>query len=602
MIIKPITFKISSFSQHLYMQASARNIYTFAFIFLCSISAYTQSQWVDSVKRVLPTQKEDTNKIWALRGLSDYYSFNNPDSGLIYAKQMLALSEKLKYDPGIFWSIVSLDHSLYITGNYTLELEYALKAFPLAKKLNDNRAIGWSNGMLADSYINLGDYNTAMKYISVVLQMMKQYFPEELFSGYAVIVSTYVGLHKYDSALICAKKSLELLKANPALYKGTGDDTRFAKSQVYVYLGEAFEANAAYDSAQYYYRLSIPISDYLNMKIYTMDAYNGMAKSFKEKNNPDSAIWYAKKVLENKLSNNYPTGKLKAVNLLADIYEAQNNTDSSLNYLRIAVKLKDSIYNREKTTAFQNSLSKEQEKQKEIQAATTALQNRYTMYLLIALLIITLIIAGIIIRNRRIKQMQNMRNSIADDLHDDIGSTLSSINIMSELAKAKSPEALPLLVSISESTSAMQENMSDIVWAVNPQNDIFENVLLRMNLFASEILEAKNMELEFISDTSLSTYKFTMKQRKNLYLFFKEAINNAAKYSCAQKILVRISKKDHHIEMNVTDNGKGFNTSGVFNGNGMNTFKKRAEEINGEFKITSHINEGTTAQLKFKIT
>ena len=147
---------------------------------------------------------------------------------------------------------------------------------------------------------------------------MKQYFPDELFSGYAVIVDTYVGLHKYDSALICGKKSLELLKANPALYKGNGDDTKYAKSQVYVYLGVAFEANAAYDSALYYYRLSIPFSDYLNSKIYMMIAYNGIAKSLKEKNNPDSAIWYAKKVLDEKITNTYLAGKLKALNLLEE--------------------------------------------------------------------------------------------------------------------------------------------------------------------------------------------------------------------------------------------------------------------------------------------
>ena len=90
-----------------------------------------------------------------------------------------------------------------------------------------------------------------------------------------------------------------------------------------------------------------------------------------------------------------------------------------------------------------------------------------------------------------------MRNSIADDLHDDIGSTLSSISIMSELAKAKSPEALSLLASIGESTITIQENMSDIVWAIKSENDRFENVLQRMNQFASEILDAKNIELGF---------------------------------------------------------------------------------------------------------
>src|ERR1700709_1341041 len=104
--------------------------------------------------------------------------------------------------------------------------------------------------------------------------------------------------------------------------------------------------------------------------------------------------------------------------------------------------------------------------------------------------------------------------------------------------------------------------MSDIVWTVNPKNDRFENVLLRMNLFASEMLEAKNIGLEFINDSTVATSHLSMKQRKNLYLFFKEAINNAAKYSGANKVTVAISKKDNSIDMNIADNGKGFDATG----------------------------------------
>ena len=159
---------------------------------------------------------------------------------------------------------------------------------------------------------------------------------------------------------------------------------------------------------------------------------------------------------------------------------------------------------------------------------------------------------------------------------------------MSELAKAKSPEASPLLTSIGESTTTIQENMSDIVWTIKSGNDRFENVLQRMNQFASEILDAKNIELDFKTDASLSCFKLTMEQRKNFYLFFKEAINNAAKYADAKKVSVCIAQKDHYVEMNISDDGKGFDTSKIFSGNGMNTLKKRAAELNGDFKIISH--------------
>ena len=162
------------------MKPAYRYICLFVLLLLYSVIAFTQNQWIDSAKKYLVTQKEDTNKVWILKTMADYYSFNDPDSGIMYAKQALTLSEKLQFDRGIFWSIVSLDHSLYITGNYTLELDYALKAIPFAKKLNDRYASGWSNGMLADSYLSLGDYNTAMIYVRSILKNIEQFYPDDV--------------------------------------------------------------------------------------------------------------------------------------------------------------------------------------------------------------------------------------------------------------------------------------------------------------------------------------------------------------------------------------------------------------------------------------
>ena len=93
-----------------------------------------------------------------------------------------------------------------------------------------------------------------------------------------------------------------------------------------------------------------------------------------------------------------------------------------------------------------------------------------------------------------------------------------------------------------------------------------------------------------------------MGQRKNFYLFFKEAINNAAKYSGAAKVTVCIYQEDHHIEMLITDDGKGFDSERVFNGNGMATLRKRGTELNAAFNIVSEIQGGTGVQLKFRIT
>jgi signal transduction histidine kinase len=231
-----------------------------------------------------------------------------------------------------------------------------------------------------------------------------------------------------------AKKGYALFKGNPLLNKGD-DNTKYAKCYQYRFLGEAYAATRFYDSALFYYHLSLPFSEAIHSETNKIDLFNLLAKLYQETYNSDSATWYATKVLNEKMIDRYPVGFLKATTTLADIYELQNKPDSTLKYLRLALVIKDSLFNRENTIAIQNIFFREQEKQQEIAAAKSALQAEYRTYLFIILIIILLIVAGMMIRNKRLKQLQHMRNSIADDLHDDIGSTLSSISIMSELAR-----------------------------------------------------------------------------------------------------------------------------------------------------------------------
>ena len=207
------------------------------------------------------------------------------------------------------------------------------------------------------------------------------------------------------------------------------------------------------------------------------------------------------------------------------------------------------------------------------------------------------------LRNRFEKKIlaQSIRDKIAGDLHDDIGSTLSSISILSELAKQNSSHATPYLENISKNTSLMQENMNDIVWAINPKNDRFVNIIQHMSQFAAELLEPKNIEVNFNSDESLSSLLLPMDKRKNFYLFFKEAINNCAKYSVAARVDILISCHEQHISLMITDDGKGFDTSASYHGNGMSTMRKRAAELGGHMEVVSAAGSGTRIDLDFPI-
>ena len=114
-------------------------------------------------------------------------------------------------------------------------------------------------------------------------------------------------------------------------------------------------------------------------------------------------------------------------------------------------------------------------------------------------------------RISKVVEMEKLRNRIAQDLHDEIGSTLSSVSIYS-LALSKSFDHLPeksgqIIDKISDSTINMMETMSDIVWSVNPANDLFENLINRMRAYASSVTEAADIKLDFESDSELEVRK-----------------------------------------------------------------------------------------------
>ena len=563
--------------------------------FCCTMS-FTQDSKIDSLKKAAAGSGQDAKKVYTLIELCGAYRFSHADTALVYAKQALALAERLHDDDAIFWSITAVGGTLYVLGNYSLELDYANRLQVLSEKLNTPYTTGYAYGLLSDSYYNLGDYTMSLRYWREVVKIGETKLPGELFRMYGNSSHIFAGMGEYDSALIYGRKSYGLFLSD-SLYARNNNETKFIQSALFVAIGDAYSGKGNTDSALHYYKASIPLSQLSGNGLSAMDACNGLARLYKGMDRIDSAICWVKKAMAEKIAVTYPKGMLLSAGLLADLYK-NKNTDSSLKYLVIASVLKDSLYNREKTMAFQSLLFKEQERKKETAAVARAIQNRWRIYFAVFLLLIALVITRNIIRNRRLRQLQEVRNRIADDLHDDIGSALSSISIMNELAKQKAPEALSLLNAIGENAATIQENMGDIIWTIKSGNDSFGNVLQKMKQFASEILESKNMLLVFKAggiDPVLS-----MQHRKNFYLFFKEVINNAAKHSQASGVSVDIACRDKTVYMDIVDNGKGFDTSINAEGNGMSSLRQRAAELKANFNIVSQPGNGTSVQLIFK--
>jgi signal transduction histidine kinase len=201
-------------------------------------------------------------------------------------------------------------------------------------------------------------------------------------------------------------------------------------------------------------------------------------------------------------------------------------------------------------------------------------------------------------------KLQAIRDRIAGDLHDEVGSNLSNIYIFSNVAQQKAQandETVPLLQKISDYTQQSMEAMNDIVWMINTRNDRFENIMVRMRTIAAEFSETSNCSLHLDFDEKLNDVKLNMEARKNFYLIYKEAINNTAKYAGCKSLWVEMKLDKNTVTLRISDNGKGFNTANTNKGNGMFNMKKRAQLLKGALTLTSTVGEGTTLQLSFKV-
>ena len=210
------------------------------------------------------------------------------------------------------------------------------------------------------------------------------------------------------------------------------------------------------------------------------------------------------------------------------------------------------------------------------------------------------------IRINRLIAIEKIRTNISRDLHDDVGSALSSINIWSSMVNTEKSgnekKSDEYLSRIRTSSQNMLDSMNDIIWAINPMNDTIEKILVRMKLYASEILEPKNIKFDFEVADELKKIEIPMQYRRELYLIFKEAINNSVKYSGATSIAVRLLFNNRLLIFSISDNGKGFENEKQSMGNGLRNMSERAKKMNAQFQLTTSPGNGTAIMLKLKFT
>ena len=213
-------------------------------------------------------------------------------------------------------------------------------------------------------------------------------------------------------------------------------------------------------------------------------------------------------------------------------------------------------------------------------------------------------------RLAQLLKLERVRTRIASDLHDDIGSSLSQIAILSEVARHKAGEngAAEPLRRIADTSRDMVDSMSDIVWAINPQKDHLSDLIHRMRRFASDTFDTTDVGYRFIFDESTNDIAVGADLRREAYLIFKECINNTAKHAEADNVEIRIESNKDSMSVRIADNGRGFDPDEAiggeyagYGGNGLLNMRKRAERLGGEFVIESGRGKGTTVMFEIPI-
>lgn len=203
------------------------------------------------------------------------------------------------------------------------------------------------------------------------------------------------------------------------------------------------------------------------------------------------------------------------------------------------------------------------------------------------------------------RKVLELRTQVSRDLHDDIGASLSSLNIYAVLAresiKTNPEKTMEIIDKIAVQSRTVQDNMADIVWSMKSNNDQAVPLQTHIKNYGSELLQDKNIEVSYLIPPEADAVLQNVIARKNILLIIREAINNIAKYSKASHASIQIIITDKQLILKISDNGAGFNLNGKAGGNGLKHIRQRSYEIKGTVTIESSENKGTAITTTFPL-
>ena len=605
-------------------------------------------------KQAVTTAKNDTSRINALREMTKYYSLHQVDSAILICKQALQLSEKIGWTKGIAQNALNLGYYLINSSQHDSGIYYETKALAAAKEVGDKNRIALIYINRGSAYSETGRYEKAILDLREAMRLSEETANKDRQARVAQSMSELYGYqNNHEAALPWAEKAYQLdketgdtaMQSVAEMTLGGIFSTRGDYKKAENYLLDAFDKAAQYDRPDVVVECCMSLSD-VYIKTHRYDKaiaitqrgivvgqslqvvdrmaslYVNMGNAFYANEKYSEALEAHRKGYEIiKGQKEFQQNQYANLEGMAEAYNALGDYKNAYQSAWLASGIKDSALQHERNeklqrlqTEFETETKEKQiqllKKEGQLNLATLQKQKtfQYASYIIVTLLIL---IAFLIInryrtvqRAKRLMEIEGVRNNIARNLHDDIGSTLTSINILSKVAMQqgdKNSGVQANMQKIKDRSAEIMDRMNDIVWAINPANDDLDKVILRMKEFGTELCEQAGIGFRFEEEDNLKNETLSLSQRNNMYLIFKEVLNNAVKYSRASLIEAALQKEKNWLSLVIRDNGIGFTVSDSLQGNGLQNMQSRAKEMGAKVKIQSVLQKGTTVQLLLPI-
>lgn len=533
------------------------------------------------------------------------------DSSLVFLHEAKKLFESSSSEYDVVRVTINITEVLTKQSRFAEALDYALEAESLAGKIGDLPLQTDTKRLLGILYRELGDLEKSVSYFNQAIGGFEKL--GDIRRSVNTSISLSILLRKMnlaDSSLNVLGRCLSLIQNQP--------NNDYQMAMVREHLGDSHYQKGDFKASLEDYIAAFRLFEKLgNMADVAYEAIVvGKTQVALEKY--DDAGRYLSMAFAVSDSLGFTNYQYDASVELAALYQKTGQWEKATKQLGISLQLKDSLANQmqlQKMAELKEKFESEKQEQEiallkaNIDLESSRSRRRMQLqYFVVAVFLLAIILAYLIFNRYQLRQKlkeQELRNQISSDLHDDLGSTLSSIDINSRIALLKINDGSLVasqLQKIQENSKTILDSLSHIVWSINPSNDSVQKVISKMKDFASEVFESQGILYRFKAEEEDFESKINPLIRKNIYLIFKEGVNNCAKYSQAENVEIEVGLHNHWFHLSIKDDGRGFDMDvAQEKGNGLTNMRLRAEQIHGDLTISSQIGKGTSIDFKVHI-